>query len=135
MKKQWQLVTMLFVFLASLVMTSFPLATVAEAKGTVVRIALKGSAQFPSVKGAAKYKVDGAQREFQVEVENIKSLAGQRLRVLVNGTKVGTFVVNSLGAGRLNLNTTRGNTVPVIVTGSRIQIKTGTGALVASGRF
>lgn len=135
MKKQWQLAIMAFVLLASLVMSSFPLAQVAEAKGTVRQIALKGSAQFPNAKGAAKYKVDGAEREFQVEVENIKSLAGKRLYVYVNGVRAGSFLVTSLGTGRMNRNTIRGQAVPMIVTGSKVRIKTGSGALVAYGQF
>lgn len=135
MKKQWQLAVMVFVLLASLVMSSFPLAQTAQAKGTETRIALKGSAAFPNAKGAAKYKVDGAEREFQVEVENIKSLAGKRLYVYVNGVKVGSFLVTSLGTGRMNRNTIRGQVVPFITAGSKVRVRTGTGALVVYGQF
>jgi hypothetical protein len=135
MKKQWQLATMLFILIASLALSSFPLAQAAHAKGTVRKIALQGSARYPNAKGAAKYKVDSAEREFQVEVENIKSLAGKRLYVYVNGVRVGSFLVSSLGIGRINRNTTRGRAVPTITAGSRVQVKTGTGILVVSGKF
>ena len=135
MKKQWQLAVMVFVLLGSLVMSSFPLAQTAEAKGIVTRIALRGSAQFPQAVGTAKYKVDGAEREFQVEVENIKSLAGKRLYVFVDGARVGSFVVTSLGTGRLIRNTTRGQNVPFITAGSTVRVKTGAGAVVVRGTF
>ena len=119
MKKQWFLVTMLGLFIATLAFTSLALAPVAQAKGNVVKIALKGSAQFPKAKGSAKYKVDGSEREFQVEVENVKALAGKSLNVFVNGKKIGSLKVSNLGAGKLNLNTNRGNKVPTIKAGAR----------------
>ena len=99
MKKQWQFVMMAFVLLASLVTSSFPLAQVALAQGTVRQIALKGSAAFPNAKGVAKYAVDGAEREFEIEIQGLRALAGTRLYVYVNGVRAGSFLVNSLGAG------------------------------------
>jgi hypothetical protein len=135
MKKQWFLVTMLSVFVASLVFTSLALAPAAQAKSTDIRISLKGSAQFPNAKGTAKYRDRGGEREFQVEVENVKVLAGKTLNVFVNGTKVGSLKVSTLGAGSLNLNSTRGNNVPAIRAGSKVQVKTSAGVLVVSGQF
>jgi hypothetical protein len=135
MKKQWFLVTMLSVFVASLVFTSLALAPVAQAKGTDIRIALKGSGQFPNAKGTAKYRDRGGEREFQVEVENVKALAGKTLSVFANGKKVGSLKINSLGAGSLNLNSARGNSVPAIGAGSKVQVKTGAGVRVVSGQF
>ena len=135
MKKQWQVVMMAFVLLASLVTSSFPLAQVALAKGTVRQIALKGSAAFPNAKGVAKYTVDGAEREFEVEIQGLRSLAGTRLYVYVNGVRAGSFLVNSLGAGHMVRNTLKGQAVPMIVTGSKVTIRRGSGALVASARF
>ena len=135
MKKQWQLAMVVFVLLASLAMSAFPMAQTAYAKGTETIIALKGSAAFPNAKGSAKYKVDGTEREFQVEVENIRSLAGKRLYVFANGVRVGSFLVTSLGTGRLNRNTIRGQAVPMIRAGSKVAIRTGTGVLVVSGQF
>ena len=131
MKTQLKLVVMLSMFVASLMLSAFSVIETAQAKGTETRIALAGSARFPNAKGTAKYKV-GTEREFQVEVENVKALAGKRLSVFVNSTKVGSFVVNSLGAGRLVL---RGTTFPAIQPGVVIRIKTPTGVLVASGKF
>lgn len=135
MKKQWFLVTMLSVFVASLVFTSLALAPVVQAKGSDIRISLKGSGQYPNAKGTAKYRDRGGEKEFQVEVENVKALAGKTLNVLVNGTKVGSLKVSSLGAGSLNMNSSRGNKVPAIKSGSKVQVKTSAGVLVVSGQF
>jgi hypothetical protein len=135
MKNQWKLIVMLSLFIATLLASSFPMAQVAEAKGgSGIRIALKASAQYPSAKAKAKFKDAGAEKEFQVEIENVKALAGKRLAVIVDGKKVGTFVVNSLGVGRLNLNTIRGDMVPAIHAGSKVVIRLGL-KLVASGQF
>lgn len=107
----------------------------AFAKGTRTRITLTASADFPAAKGKATYKVDGSEREFQVEVENIKKLAGKTIYVFVNGVQVGKATVNSLGTARLNLNTNAGSAVPSIQTGDQVQVKTGAGKLIVSGKF
>jgi hypothetical protein len=134
MKTKWHVVLMLSIFVVFLLVTSFPMAQVAEAKGTVVRITLKSSAQYPTAKAKAKFKDAGAEKEFQVEIENVKTLAGKTLAVIVDGKKIGAFKVNNLGVGRLNLNTIRGDKVPAIHSGSKVLIKLGT-KLVASGKF
>ena len=131
MNTRLKLIVMLRMFVASLMLSAFSVMETAQAKGTETRITLTGSARFPNAKDTAKYKV-GTEREFQVEVENVKRLAGKRLSVFVNGTKVGSFVVNSLGAGRL---ARRGTAVPTIQPGVIIRIKTPAGVLVASGKF
>ena len=133
MKTNWKLIAVLSMFVASLMLSAFPLAQVAEAKGTAVKITLTAGARYPQAKGTAKYGVSSG-REFQVEVENVKVLAGKTLSVYANGNKVGSFVVNSLGAGRLNLSTSRGQIVPFIKTGSPVVIRFGL-LVVAAGRF
>lgn len=135
-KKQWVKVTVMATFLAALLLGTFMIAPTAHAKGgDAIRIALQGSAQYPNAKGTAKYKADGGEREFQVELENVKSLAGKTVNVFADGVKVGSFRVSKLGTGRLNRNTDLGQSVPMIRAGSAIQIKTGAGALIASGSF
>jgi hypothetical protein len=112
-------------------LSAFSMIETAQAKGTETRISLAGSARYPNAKGTAKYKV-GTEREFEVEVEHVKALAGKRLTVFVNSQKVGSFVVNSLGAGRLVL---RGTAAPAIKAGVIIRVKTATGILVVAGKF
>lgn len=111
------------------------MAPAAFAKGIETRITLSGSVAWPGAKGQAKYKVDGTQRELQVEVENVLRLAGTRLKVLVNGALVGTMPVSTLGTARLSRNTDLGQAVPQISSGSRVVVRTGADVVVASGRF
>lgn len=110
-------------------------APVAMAGGTVTIIQLHGSSAFPAANGKAKYKKDGTNREFQVEVEDINRLRGQRVNVFVNGNKIGSPLVNRFGEARLNRDTQLGQSVPNIVSGSRVTVKTQGGTLIASGSF
>ncbi len=133
--KGWAKVTILAALLAALLLGTFMFAPAAHAKGgDATRIALKSSAQYPNVKGTAKYKADGGEREFQVELENARALKGKTLDVYANGMRVGSFKVSALGAGRLSRNTDRGQAVPQISAGSKVQIKWGS-ILVAQGSF
>lgn len=135
-KNQWVKVTVLATFLAALLLGTFMIAPAAHAKGgDATRIALTGSAQYPNAKGTAKYKANGGEREFQVELENAKSLAGKTVDVYANGAKAGSFKVTALGTGRLNRNTDLGQSVPMIRAGSAIQIKTRAGVVIVSGGF
>jgi hypothetical protein len=113
----------------------FSIAPAAWANDADIRIPLKGSAAFPNASGHAKYRDRGGEREFQVEVEDVKSLAGTTLSVFVDGVKVGTTKVNSFGVARFNRNTDRGQSVPVIRTGSTVKVRTSGGTLVVSGTF
>ena len=134
--KGWMKVTVVAAFLAALLLGTFMLAPAAHAKGgSGTRIALRGSAPYANANGTAKYKAEGGEREFQVELEDARSLAGKTLSVYVNGAKVGSFRVNNLGNGRLSRNTDLGQSVPMIAAGAQVQIKTAAGALVVSGSF
>ena len=134
--KGWMKVTILAAFLTALLLGTFMVAPAAHAKGgDATRIALNGSAQYPNAKGTAKYKAAGGEREFQVELENARPLAGKTLGVFVNGTKVGSLRVSALGVGRFSRNTDLGQSVPAISAGSQVQIKTAAGAVVVSGGF
>ncbi len=134
-KKQWVKVTVLGVFLAALLMGTFMIAPAAHAAGDDVRIRLRGSAQYPTAKGSAKYKDEGGEQEFEVELENAKALKGTTVRVFANGQQVGTMRVSRLGRASLNLNSDRGQAVPNIHAGSSVQIKTSSGVLIVSGSF
>lgn len=107
----------------------------ASGGGTKTVIALSHGTAYPNAKGKATYKVNGTEREFQVEVENVKKLAGQSVRILVNGIQVGTARVDALGAARLSRNTDLGNSVPNIKAGDKVKVKTSAGVLIVSGSF
>lgn len=124
--------------IAALLVSGFSHAAFAKGNsggGTKVRITLNGAGTYANAKGKATYKVNGSEREFQVEVENIKRLAGKSVSIFVNGNSIGTATVDSLGAARLNRNSNLGQTVPNIKAGDKVQVKTANGVLIVSGSF
>ena len=110
-------------------------AAMASGGGTTRSIALHGSVSFPNATGKAVYKVNGSERELQIEVEHIKVLAGKHVNVFVNGNKLASPLVSSLGIARVNRNTDKGQFVPTIKTGSTVRVRTLGGTLIASGTF
>lgn len=111
------------------------IAPAGMAAGTTTRISLHGSAAFPDATGKAKYKVDGANRELQMELENVKALAGARVVFVVDGTSVGKRKVTLLGAAKLTLRTQAGQDVPNIHPGSTIEVRTADGTPIVGGSF
>jgi hypothetical protein len=99
------------------------------------QIALTHSTAYPRATGSAQYQTQPGQREFQAEVDHIKSLAGSRVTVKVNGGVVGRPKVSALGHAQLTRNTERGQAVPRIVHGSKVVIRTGGGVRIVSGTF
>src|SRR4029078_9862985 len=83
-------------------------AALASGGGTTRSIALHGRVSFPDATGQAVYKVNGTERELQIEVEHIKALAGKRVNVFVNGNKLASPLVNSFGGARGNRHNERG---------------------------
>jgi hypothetical protein len=110
-------------------------AASAKGGGTVRSIALKPSVSFPNASGKAVYKVDGSERELEVDVQGIRSLAGKRVNVNVNGHRFATPRVNSLGHFTVNHNTSAGQSVPTIKAGSTVRVRTLGGTLIAGGNF
>jgi len=133
MKSRFGLIVAL-TLIAALVVPQFAFAQT-RANATDMKISLTGSAGFPNAKGTAKYRDRNGEQDFQVEVENVRSLAGKRLFVFVDGKQVGKMRISQLGTGRLNLNSGNGDTVPTIHAGSSVEVRTRSGALVVSGSF
>lgn len=105
---------------------------------TQLTATLTGSSAFPQVNGTAKFKSDRDQRELEVQIQDANALIGKRLRVIIDGTAVGTMKVNSLGNATLRRDTEKGQTVPIVNPGSVIKVKERAadgGLLVASGTF
>ena len=115
--------------LAALALIAVPAATAAT---NVHRATLHGSPAYPGVTGSAKFQRDNGVRELEAEIQHAKVLAGTKVRFRVNGNVVGTATVNSLGRAQINK---RGSTVPAVSTGSKINVRRLSGALVASGTF
>jgi hypothetical protein len=128
--------TILSALIACLAMVAV-LAPAASASGggTTRTIALKGSISFPNATGKAVYKVNGSERELQIEVEHIRVLAGKHVNVFVNGNKLASPLVSSLGTIHVERNTDRGQAVPTIRSGSTVRVRTLGGTLIAGGTF
>jgi hypothetical protein len=114
--------------LAALALVAVPAATAAT---NIHRATLNGSKAFPAANGSAKFSVDNGVRQLEAEVQDVKALAGTRVRFGVDGTAVATARVNSLGTVRIN----KSGGVPNVSAGSTIRVKRLNGTLVASGRF
>lgn len=110
-------------------------AASAKGGGTTRTIALKGSISFPGATGKAVYKVNGSERELEIDLQHIRALAGKHVNVNVNGSRLASPLVSSLGHFTVNRNTGAGQRVPVIKTGSTVRVRTLGGTLVASGTF
>ena len=107
----------------------------AKGGGVTHTIALKGSISFPGATGKATSKVNGNERELEIDVEHIRALAGKHVNVNVNGSRLASPLVSSLGHFSVNRNTGAGQHVPVIRAGSTVRIRTLGGTLIASGTF
>lgn len=128
--------TFISTLIACVAMTA-ALAPVAVAKGggTTRTITLKGSISFPAATGKAVYKVNGSERELQIEVQHLTSLAGKHVNIFVNGIKQASPLVSSLGQVRYERNTSLGQKVPTIRAGSIVRARTLGGTLIAGGSF
>ncbi|MGZ8846494.1 MAG: hypothetical protein ACXW3C_08530 [Pyrinomonadaceae bacterium] len=86
-------------------------------------------------KGEAELAIlEGGNRAFEVKVENANLLDGTVLNVLVDGAKIGTLTVRLL-AGKLELETRNGQTVPPIDTRTRVVITDQAGNTIVAGSF
>ena len=92
----------------------------------------KGVAQ---VTGSSQYQSQPGQRELQIEIEHLRSLAGQSLHAQVNGVTVGSMKVSGTGIAQLTRNTERGQATPMVAHGSIVTVTTSAGIVLASGRF
>jgi hypothetical protein len=123
-----------FATLLALSLTVISLQANARGRGDRLEIRLSPSKTFSNAHGKAHFK-DSGEREFELEVEDVRSLSGQKLRALVDGVLVGKPVVNASGYAELNLNSDRRENVPSIKGGSRVEVRTNADILVVSGQF
>jgi hypothetical protein len=106
------------------------MAPTVQAKGGT-RIVLNSSSGYAGASGKAKYQESG-QRELEVELEHVRRLAGKRVSFYVNNTKIGSSVVSSLGAARVDK---LGSSFPAVQSGTMIKVKTAGGKTIVSGSF
>jgi hypothetical protein len=104
---------------------------------TKIEAALSGAAIGGlTPKGEAEFeqKSDGSRR-LEVEVEHINLPSGTVLGVLVDGQKVGSLTLDSLLAGRLELETERGQTFPLVNSRTRVVVADANGNTIVAGSF
>ncbi len=99
------------------------------------QIPMKGSAAYRTANGSAQYQSQPGQRELQVEVQRVRSLAGQTVVFSAAGTSLGSAKVSSRGQADIARNTELGQNVPSIVRGTRVTVRTTSGKLIVIGRF
>jgi hypothetical protein len=118
----------------AMVVVAAPAAS-AKGGGVTHTIALKGSISFPGATGKATSKVNGSERELEIDLQHIRALAGKHVNVNVNGSRLASPLVSSLGHFSVNRNTGAGQSVPTIKKGSTVRVRTLGGTLIASGTF
>src|ERR1044071_9561885 len=77
----------------------------------------------------------GNDLKLQVEVQDVNLAAGAVLNVFVGGQQIGTLTIGSLRAGRLELETGRGQAVPAVTNGTSVAVRNQSGANVVTGTF
>ena len=82
-----------------------------------------------------EFRVEGNDRRFEVEVENVNLPAGTRINVLVDNAVAGTIVLNNQFEGELRLRTDNGQAVPQVTSRSQIVIATQSGMTIVAGTF
>jgi hypothetical protein len=99
------------------------------------QIPLNGSPAYRMANGSGQYQSQPGQRDLQVEVQRIRSLAGKTVVFSAAGRTLGSARVSALGQADISRNTEVGQKVPSINHGSRVTVRTTGGKLVVSGRF
>ena len=129
---------LLFVCATIAVACFLPPNSVQAGKGSsasIVRINLTPAAGLGNLKGKAKSAVKPGEAEFQVSVENARFPAGTLLTVTVDGGVVGAIAVDATGRGSINLNSKKGAAVPVIQSGTRVEVVNPSLSVILSGTF
>jgi hypothetical protein len=121
--------------LASQHSNSRPTASAAAQATVDWQIRLNPGPAFRRATGSAQYQSQPGQRELQLEVEHLRSLAGTHVTISINGAVIGAAKVSARGIAEFDRNTELGQNVPPIVHGSTVTVRTRKGALVTSGRF
>ena len=84
--------------------------------------------------GFAQFEIHSSRLELEVRVRQVNLPAGSQLPVIVDNINVGSMFLEGGGEGRLRLRTDNGQTVPPVVIGSTITIRSG-GNNILTGTF
>jgi hypothetical protein len=85
--------------------------------------------------GVAKFKSEGNEREFEVEVERVNLPVNTVLGVFVDNLKVGDLILNSRLESEFELDSEKGQLVPNIATASTVAVINSQGQTVLGGVF
>ena len=99
------------------------------------QIPLRGATAYGNANGSAQYQSQPGQRELQVEVQRVRSLAGKTVVFSAAGMTLGKAKVSTRGQADITRNTDLGQKVPSIAHGSSVTVRTTGGKLIVSGRF
>lgn len=93
-----------------------------------------GAADF-SAKGKASWdsRNNNTKRELELEVEHLP--VGLSVEFFMDGAKVGAATTNSLGKAAVEFSTELGQSVPMSVAGSKVEVRTAAGAVIVNGSF
>jgi hypothetical protein len=103
----------------------------------IINAGLSGAAiggQTPTGKAEFRQR-PGNDLKLQVEVQDVNLAAGTVLNVSVGGQQVGTLTIDTLRAGRLELETGRGQAVPAVSNGTTVAVRNASGANIVTGTF
>ena len=112
-----------------------PAAALAATSSVDRQIPMRGSAAYPKANGSAQYQSQPGQRDLQVEVLGVRSLAGRTVVFSAGGTRLGSAKVSVNGQADITRNSEQGNRVPSMHHNSTVTVRTADGKLVTYGRF
>jgi hypothetical protein len=112
-----------------------PAAALAASSTVDWQIPMHGSAAYARANGSAQYQSQPGQRELQIEVQHVRSLAGKTVVFSAAGMTLGSAKISAKGQADITRNTELGQKVPSIYRGSSVAVRTAGGKLVTSGRF
>lgn len=101
-----------------------------DLKGT-----LSGVGTFEKTKGTLRYRNRIDERELEVEVDKISLPTGTVLIVEVNGLRAGTMKVGLLHGADLKLKSKDGDSIPFVLPGTQVVVRTESRTTVVKGRF
>jgi hypothetical protein len=96
---------------------------------------LSGAKSFPQAHGSSTFERRGSARDVDATVSGITRLQGKQVTVFVAGKKVGKMVVSTGGTAHRDFSTEDGQAVPLATAGSKVQVRTASGTLIASGTY
>jgi hypothetical protein len=112
-----------------------PAAALAASSTVDWQIPMHGSAAYSKANGSAQYQSQPGQRDLQLEVQHVRSLAGKTVVFSAAGMTLGSAKISLNGQADITRNTELGQKVPSIYRSSSVVVRTTDGKLVTSGRF